>query len=1145
MKPHLPLPLLLILTSSALGLTATVVDEDFWTKAAQAFSEPLTLLIENDISTGGASHLVVNSDLTVTAATSATAPSLHVDTSRGGVIVSNGKSASFTGLKDVSFGGTTTGSKKAGTTASQSSSYWPTTGGVFIGEKAHMSISGNSGSVSSGGNSYSSSTSSTSYGAGGAAYFVAQNGRLDLNQNAGGINISNNSVKLTASGTDAFGAGIYAFNDAVVNICGNASVTLTDNSLSTTRRSASGAAIYGRQKAVVTISDNIGTVDISRNTTTTTYSNQTTYGGAICTAAQSTLTIGNNSNVTFSGNKAIANGSGANAWGGAINADGVLSITGNGSVLFENNLAQGSNNQAQGGAIHSGGSSSVSISHNSSVTFLGNTAICADATQTDKNRMGGAVYSGADFSLTGNGHVLFSSNAIRSGATDVNYWNAVGGALYVAKNLIIRDNGSVIFERNFEQRGDSVILRGLYQNGSDAQMELSAQAGSSIIFREAMASKLSTYDTKDMKARVAFNGSYDLGTHAFSRTGNGDIIFSGSTTEDDLNKIKSSLGLGEATKDEIDASRYSTISAQAALLGGRLSVEDSAFLHFSKDLTIYEGATLALSRGGKIDLSKDAYMGSSQALLLQSGSTLSLADGGSLAANNVTLESGTTLTLTGAGSSITTGNFDISKDTIVALTLNSAQLAAAALTLNGIATDFPQLSGITLELDGLADAASGSYGLFTINGTKAITEYDTTGITLRGEGVNASAFRWDASAQTLFYDYVAPNRDIIVDSSTEDLVLEIPTSGNLIVRDNQTATLNSALQAGGSAAGNIIIEHGTASIGKNGTLSGKVIFTEETADTARTLVLATDTTLAAVELQAAAGNTINVEADTATVLSLSGGGSLDKAGNGTLVLSGSESRVQGELAVQSGRVQLQDGASVSGDSIILGSRGRAAVTAEIVTDTLSITPVNGIGSILNHADISSDSTTLGGSAETPAQFDNILLRLTQETTYTLNEAVLSGSRVELTESGATLQAANLVMDSTSTLLAAEGASITLSGDNTLVVGAANMGTTQRQGLTFNLLQSEQLDGVTLATSGSLKLDLAALTAAPSPYVALFFKGLSCEAAEESLSLRSGYRLMEATHADNGLTLYIAQAPEPTVPALLLCALGGIFRRRRA
>lgn len=1105
MKPRLPIPIFVLLTTTALGLTTTITGgDDFWEKAAQSVSKSLSLLLCDNIYTNGASDLVVNSDLTVTVPSGTTA-SLDVDTGSGGVIISSGKSATFTGLKDVSFGGATTGSRKANPEANYTGDSRPVTGGIFIGENSSMSVSGNSGSVSNSGNSFSSSARSSSVGSGGAAYFVAKGGTLELNNNEGGVTVNNNHVTLSAPYTEARGAGIMAYTNARVNICGNGSVSLSNNGVSSSTYSASGAALYAGQSAIVTISNNRGTVDISNNSTVVS-SSSTVYGGAIGMAGGSQLIIADNEAITITGNRATTNGTG-NAYAGAIRLDNSLSITGNSSVLIANNRAQGTTAQVQGGAIRNAGSGSITISGNGSVHILDNTAITADSTKTTQNRMGGAIYSGANLSLCDNGELLFSGNSIRTGVTAVNRWNALGGAIYAAQGLTISGNDSVVFEKNYEQRGSSTVLRGIYQrSASNVQLQLSAKEGGSIIFREALYSELS-----HANARAVFNGSYDAASGVYTQTGSGDIIFSGASTKADLNALRSERGMAAATSADISKSRLSEISAEAAVLGGSLRVEDEAYLDFSKGLTVFEGATLALSRGAWLE------------------------------AADITMDSGTTLSLEGAANYILADTFSMGAGSLVSLTLDAGQKDEAALTLANVDVSAGLLSGITLELGGFEQVGSGSYKLFTIWGTEEITTYDTSGFTLRGEGVDARAFRWDADEQTLFYDYVSP--DIVADSSSGNIAIESPTAGNIIVRDNQTATLNSALQAGGAATGDITIEHGTAAIGESGSLSGKIIFAEDAPAAERTLELLTETTLPAIELQAAAGNTICTAADT-TVQSISGCGALDKTGNGALLLSGSESRVQGALAVLSGQMQLKDGAAVSGESILLGSRARAAVTAEIVTDTMSITPQNGIGSISNHVDLSSDSTALGGTAERPAQMENVLVKLTKALEYNLDSAVLSGTCVEVAETGGTLQAKDLILNSGSALRAAEGAGITLSGDNVLVVNATAEGTERHLGLTFTQLLSEQMEGVTLAAGGTMRLDLAELDPAASPYVALFFKGLSNAADDTAFMLTSAYRLLEVAHADNGLTLYMEQVPEPPASALLLCALGGLVRRRR-
>lgn len=1120
----------MLLTTTALGLTTTITgDDDFWEKAMQSISEAFTIHLSGNLHTGGANDLVVNSVLTVTAPSGA-APSLNVDTSAGGVIVAAGKSATFTGLGDVSFGGTTTGSRKAAPESSLGVSSWPVTGGVFIGENGSLSISGNSGRVSSCGNGFSSSERSSSVGSGGAAYFVAKGGILNLNNNAGGVSVSDNHVDLTAPYTAAYGAGIMAYDNAQVNLCGNASVTLNGNSVSSTMYSACGAAIYAKY-APVTISGTTGLVDISNNTARTIAQSQESYCGAIGMAgAKAVLYITDNAAVRVSGNSSTAEGASANANGGAFRLDCGMELTGNGSVLFENNMAQSAAAQAKGGAIKTGSSSTnaVNISNNGSVSFIGNSVVGLG--KTAQNRYGGAIYADMNIILADNGDVLFSGNSARTGSATANSTNGTGGAVMADKSILISGNRSVLFEKNFEQRGSSVMLRSIYQSSAVAglQLQLSAEEGRSITFRDAVYSNL-----KAASSRAVFNGSYDKTTDTYTRTGGGDIIFTGATTQADLNAVKSSLGLAAATSKEIADSRRNIIMSESAVLGGTLRVEDGAVLELSQNMTVFEGATLSLSR--------EAYMEEAQELIVKSGGTLSFSESSELDADAVTLEENTTLQLAGAANIIVANRFTMGAGSVVSVTLHEAQLDdLAALTLVDVDVSEPLLSGITLELGGFEQVGSGSYKLLTIWGTEEIDTYDTSGFTLRGEGVDASAFRWDADEQTLFYDYVSP--DIIVDSSTSDFALDAPKAANIIVRDNRTATLNSALEAGGAASGNIIIEHGTAVIAEGGALSGRVIFDDKEPEALRTLELDTETVLPAIELRAAGGNSICVEAATATVESISGLGALEKTGSGTLILRGSESRLQSGLAVQGGRLQLLDGATVKGDSLLLGSLGRAAATAELLTNTLSITPLNGLGSISNHADISADSTALGGSSTVPALLDNVMVRLTKALEYRLDDAVLRGSCVELAETGGTLHAANLSLDGASALRSADGG-ITLSGDNTLAVCAAAEGTEQHEGLRFAYHRTEQLDGATLAAGGTLRLDLSELAPA-SPYVALFFQGLRCDADDSALGLATAYRLLDTARSDSGLTLYMEQTPEPATATLSLLSLAALAARRK-
>ena len=125
---------------------------------------------------------------------------------------------------------------------------------------------------------------------------------------------------------------------------------------------AYGGAIYG---GTITLSDN-GSVTFSGNTASSSFYAR---GGAIYGGSSSTITLSGNGSVTFSGN--TASSSSYVAYGGAIYADGNLSIRNNDSVLFEKN-AEISEGTYRLRSIYAGGSGdaiSLSAAEGKSIEF--------------------------------------------------------------------------------------------------------------------------------------------------------------------------------------------------------------------------------------------------------------------------------------------------------------------------------------------------------------------------------------------------------------------------------------------------------------------------------------------------------------------------------------------------------------------------------------------------------------------------------------------------------------------------------------------------------------------------------------------------------------------------------------------------------
>lgn len=329
-----------------------------------------------------------------------------------------------------------------------------------------------------------------------------------------------------------------------------------------TNTATTGAGGAIRGVREITITDNTGNIEFKGNTAGTT-------GGAIHNKSttgyyeQQWVRINRNTgNISFTGNKAGTNG-------GAIDMGhmgGLELLDNTGSITFSDNTAVGI-----GGAIYTSCGEGVLIENNTGdVTFRNNRA----------GSKAGAIYSGA-------------------------YPNEIG--------LSIRNNGNVLFEKNaVVDDSGNYILRS-YQHNDDfpgGDVRLSAAAGKTIEFRDSIAGSFKLH------LNEAYNG--------IAQTG--DIIFTGAHTEKHLNELLQADGANrQATKDEINASRQSTIERTVTVYGGKLRVEDGAVLS-TRGIKMQEnaGATLVVknatvqsTRPGDDDL----YLGDGN-IDITSGNTL-------------------------------------------------------------------------------------------------------------------------------------------------------------------------------------------------------------------------------------------------------------------------------------------------------------------------------------------------------------------------------------------------------------------------------------------------------------------------------------------------------------------------------------------
>ena len=317
--------------------------------------------------------------------------------------------------------------------------------------------------------------------------------------------------------------------------------------------------------------------------------------GTSSTHSTGMLSVKGNGNVSFDSNESTATSD--KAYGGAmyLTHNTSASITGNNKVSFQGNKLTGKT-YAYGGAIYATSTSTykkpshVSLSGNQDISFSNNVSNCTDRSYSQ----GGAIYMTGDTTLDINGNtgkVEFVNNGVKAAGSYV-----YGGAIYsdkagradFDKYISIQGNKDVVFQGNYEinTKADTYRLRSIY---SKSEVKLSANEGGKIEFKD------SIYVEKGLSLNEKYDGKDQTGT----------IIFSGKTTEGDLNKlIAANTAEGEtarlATKEEIDASRTSVVKGAITLNAGTLSLQDGAILQATK-VIIAAGATLEITTTSRVE----------------------------------------------------------------------------------------------------------------------------------------------------------------------------------------------------------------------------------------------------------------------------------------------------------------------------------------------------------------------------------------------------------------------------------------------------------------------------------------------------------------------------------------------------------------
>ncbi len=324
-------------------------------------------------------------------------------------------------------------------------------------------------------------------------------------------------------------------------------------------------------------------------------------GGAIYGGLSSTITLSDNGSVLFDGNTVSSSSGSAN--GGAIAGynDSTITLSGNGSVTFSENTACSSGQaNAYGGAIYGDWSSTITLSDNGSVLFDGNTATT-----------GGAIYGDwySTITLSNNGSVTFDGNTV-SGSS-----SAYGGAIYGGRysTITLSDNGSVLFDGNTATTGGAIY--------GDDDSTITLSDNGSVTF----------------SGNTATTGGAIYGD-SITLSGNGSVTFSGNTASSSRSGGVASGGAisGTITLSDNDSVLFdgNTACSSGQASGGAIS-----------------GDSITLSGNGSVTFSGNTAS-SSDFSTSGGGIFFNSAFGGAISGNG----SSSTITLSGNGSVTFSGN---------------------------------------------------------------------------------------------------------------------------------------------------------------------------------------------------------------------------------------------------------------------------------------------------------------------------------------------------------------------------------------------------------------------------------------------------------------------------------------------------------